>query len=301
MRNPTSKDVANLAGCSQTTVSFVLNNRLDIPISDETRQRVLDAAKKLNYVPNQFAKGLKTNKSNLIGLIVPNIINPFFSNIIQKIEDYAATKGYNVITCNSHRQPERERVQHNLLTEKSVDGIIYTFTPRHSENIQNLSNKTKLLVFGEIDPNCELDMVCYDGYSEGQQLVEYLLSLGHRRICYISPPFSKSSLSRERRLNGIINKMKDYGSEAGLIVKFAPNGIQMSDTPLEFEIGYSLTEEVLKDTKVTAIIGMNDMVAFGAMNYILNNTDLYLFRTISHCAVSTIYILEICFILSLQP
>ncbi len=290
MRKLTSKDVAKLAGCSQTTVSFVLNNKQDISISDETRQKVLEAAKELNYVPNQFAKGLKTNKSNLIGLIVPNMINPYFPSIIQKFEEYAATKGYNIITCNSHRQPERERIQHDLLIEKSVDGIIYTFTPQHPENIQNLSGRTKLIVFGEFDPDCDLNMICYDGYTEGQQLVEHLISLGHRKICYITPPFSKSFRSRERRLNGIIDKMKEYGCQDDLIVRIASSNTHMSETPFEFEIGYNLTEEVLNKTKVTAIIGMNDMIALGAMDYIFNNTKYSIPGDISLCGFDDIYL-----------
>lgn len=292
MAKVTSRDVARLAGCSQTTVSLALNNRYDISISEEMRKRVFEAAKELNYTPNQFAKGLKTNKSNLIGLIVPNITNPFFSMLIYEMENYAYTKDYNIITCISYRQPEIEMAKHRLLTEKSVDGIIYTFTPspESKDNITSLSKKTRLLIYGESDPDTSLDIVCYDGRNEGYLLAKHLLSLGHKKICYISQPFSPNYLSRIQRFKGIQDAMKEFGCEDDLITEAAEIPLSGNPIPTEFEVGYRFAEKVLKDRSVTAIIGMNDMIALGAMNYIQNHTSLSIPGDISICGFDDIYL-----------
>lgn len=284
--------MAQLAGCSQTTVSFVMNNRTDIAISDETREKVLRAAEQLNYVPNQFAKGLRTNRSNLIGLIVPSMDNPYFSSITRRIEEYATGKGYSVITCNSYRQPAREREQHNLLLEKSVDGIIYTFTPRFSENIKALSRKTELVVFGERDDSLSLPQVCYDGFAAGRAMGEYLIGLGHRKIGYLSTPFSGSFLSRQNRLDGLRSAMAAHGlPQEDIVVKIDIPDSTSTDTPAEFQTGYRACRELLAEcAEVTAMVGMNDMIALGAMDQILTHTGLRIPADISLCGFDDIYL-----------
>ena len=94
MKRATSKDVAKLAGVSQTTVSFVMNNTPNVSLSEETRKKVLDAANQLQYIPNSFARGLKTSQSKLLGVFLPTMDNPYYPMLMQYIEKYTARLGY---------------------------------------------------------------------------------------------------------------------------------------------------------------------------------------------------------------
>lgn len=119
----TIKDIADLAGVSKTTVSKVLNNK-DQKISEATRQKILDIIKETNYVPNKMAQSLVTKKTKTIGLIIPDIRNPFFTDIARGAEDKAVNEGYNIILCNTDESLYKEELAFNTLSEKMVDGII---------------------------------------------------------------------------------------------------------------------------------------------------------------------------------
>jgi LacI family transcriptional regulator len=289
MKRLTSRDVAKLAGVSQSTVSFVLNNSKKVTISDETRERVLSAAKQLNYVPNVFAKGLKTNVSKLIGLMVPNITNPFYPLLIQSIEEYAATNGYNILLCNTHRKIENERFYLNLLAQKSVDGIIYLFAPSFPEELKELSNSLPIVVIGDRDDNKDLDTISLDSFKSGQFMIRHLMELGHERIAFISGSFTSTSLSKRKRLEGIIHEMKKHKLDKFLIIKEDANEREIYDSTYEIEVGTSLALELLKNNKVTAIVGANDMTAFGAMTAI-QKLGLKIPDDISICGFDNIFL-----------
>ena len=121
----TIKDLARMAGVSTATVSMVLNNKAN-HISDKTKDRIWELAKNHNYVPNILARSLVTKKSRTIGLVIPDITNPFFPEISRGAEDRANEGGYSVIICNSDDSPLKEERYVKMLIEKMVDGIIFT-------------------------------------------------------------------------------------------------------------------------------------------------------------------------------
>ena len=289
-KNPTAKDVAALAGCSQTTVSFVLSHRKNAAISETTRRRVLDAAQQLNYIPNQFAKGLKTNRSNLIGVISPSMSHPAFQMQTQIIEEYAALLGYNVIVCNAHRNPERELLQLRLLLEKSVDGVIFTYVPSDLNLIKEIARNIEIIVFADISNKPIVNMICHYSYREGCILAEHLISLGHQHIACISTPFSTSYMHRQLRENGIKDTMQAHGLHGSLIIKHFESTRFDSIFPQEIEFGFALTKELLRSASPTAIIGTSDLLALGAVNYILTETDLKIPSDISICGFNDIYL-----------
>lgn len=288
-RKPTSKDVANFAGCSQTTVSFVLSNRKDITISEATRKRVIEAAKALNYIPNQFAKGLKTNRSNLIGVMVPSMTHPTFQTETQAIEEYATLLGYNVIVCNVYRQPNREIEQLKLLIEKSIDGVIFTYMPSNLPLLKEIAGTVEIVVICDTSNDPVVNMVCNNGYEEGRLVAEYLLSLGHKKIACITTSFSDSFKHRERREKGIEDVLSEHGlSEFFTLQAFESNEV-FSYFPHEVEIGYSAAKEIVSAQGATAIIGTNDLIALGAINYIITETNLKIPHDISICGFNDIY------------
>ena len=289
MKKPTSKDVAKIAGVSQSTVSFVLNNRTDISISDDTRERVIAAAKKLNYVPNLFAKGLKTNQSKLFGLLVPTVTNPYYPMLTQNIEEYSASKGYNVLLCNTYRQTDKEEFYLNLLTEKSVDGIIYEFTPQYPNLVFDISKRIPVVIIGEKEDSLKINTIGLNSFKAGELIAQHLVDLGHEKIAFISTPLSKVSLSREKRLRGIISKLKEHKIDKNLIIKTETEERENNDGTYEIETGYKLMSELLNEATVTAVIGVNDMVAFGALNAI-SHAGLRVPEDISVCGFDNIYL-----------
>ncbi len=269
MKKATSVDVAKMAGVSQSTVSFVLNNKADVTISEATKTKVLEAAKKLNYVPNSFAKGLKTNQSKLIGLMIPTVTNPFYPMLTQSIEEYAASKGYNVLLCNTYRRIDKEKFYLDLLLEKAVDGIIYGFTPNFNEHVSNIARQLPVVIVGEKDENVKINTIGLNSFNAGELVSQHLIDLGHKKIAFISTPLTKTSLSRQKRLNGVIYTMKKNNLENNLIIKAQTEERETYDSTYEIETGYDLTSSLLAETEVTAVIGVNDMVAFGALNAII--------------------------------
>lgn len=288
MKRPTSRDVAKLAGVSQSTVSFVLNNRTDINISQSTRTKVLEAAKRLKYVPNTFAKGLKTNKSKLIGLLVPTITNPFYPMMTQNIEEYAASKGYNILLCNTYRKVNYEEFYLNLMFEKGVDGVIYCFTPSRTFHILEMLKKIPIVIVGEKDDNLQVNIIALNSFKAGEMVAQHLVELGHKKIAFITSPLNGLTMSRKKRLQGVVSKLKEYGLDKNLIIKFEEYEQESTDSTYEIEIGFNLTTEILKKEEVTAVIGVNDMVAFGALNAILH-MGLRVPEDISVCGFDNIY------------
>ncbi len=289
MKKATSRDVAKLAGVSQTTVSFVINNTPNVSVSEETRKKVLYAARELNYVPNSFAKGLKTKKSKLIGLIVPTMINPFYPMLAQKIQEYASAKGYSVLLCSTNRIPEKEQEYLELLVEKSVDGIIYTFTPHFLSKVTRLSQQIPIVLVGEKSDKINLNTISLNGFRSGQLVAQHLVELGHRKIAYIMSPVTTVSLARVKRLEGIRATLREHGLENGLIVRTASYD-GFNEGKLEIEAGYQLASELIRETDITAIIGVNDMVALGVVSCILNEGKLRIPDDISVCGFDNIYL-----------
>src|SRR5690625_2112282 len=126
MRKITIKEVAALAGVSKTTVSRVLNE--SNLVTQQTKLKVQRAIVELNYKPSTIAKGLRSNQTKTIGVIVTNILNPFFTNIVRGIEDVAKQSNYNIILCNSDEQSEKEATYLEMLISKKVDGLIIAST-----------------------------------------------------------------------------------------------------------------------------------------------------------------------------
>lgn len=123
MNKITMKDIAQIAGVSKATVSMVINNK-DKNISKITRDRVLEVCKEMNYTPNAIARSLSTKRTQSIGIIVPDITNPFFAEMCRAIEDSANERKYNVILCNTDNNPYKERDYLKLLISKFIDGVI---------------------------------------------------------------------------------------------------------------------------------------------------------------------------------
>lgn len=288
MKRATSKDVAKLAGVSQTTVSFVLNNTPGISLSDETRRKVLDAAHELNYIPNSFAKGLKTSRSKLLGVFLPTLSNPFYQKLLQYIENYTAELSYNIMLCCTYRSAEREKSYLDLCVEHQVDGIIYLFTPNWVKQVTQISHNIPVILISEKSENIPLNTISLNGYQCGKLLTNYLIQLGHKNIAYVLSPVTSVSLTRQMRLEGIKDAIKDAGlSEDCLEVITTDSTGQYN---LEANSGFSAMHSILNEGKNTAVIGVNDLVSFGLLSKALNTPNIRVPDDISICGFDNTYL-----------
>lgn len=208
MANVTMKDVANEAGVSTSTVSHVINNTRFV--DEGTRKRVEDAMSKLSYVPNALARSLRRKSTNTIGIVVSDIGNSFFTNLVRACEDEAYKKGYNTILCNSDEDPKKEKMYLNVLQQKQVDGIILSPTGGNKELISIIEKSNIPIVFVDrFIKDMDIDFVGMDNFQAGYKSVQHLHKQGHKKIALMYSFGNISSVTE--RIDGYKHALKDVG------------------------------------------------------------------------------------------
>ena len=249
------KDVARLSGVSLGTVSNVLNG--NPAVSAENRGKVLDAINKLNYTPNFAARALKTNKSKTIGLVIPDINNPFYPEFARGAEDAAQACGYALFLCNSDRNIEKERGYITALSEKMVDGIILFKTHLPVNELEVLCSSMKV-VLADYGRNSRLNcgIIKIDDYKGVYSAFEYLWQKKHRRIAMIAGRLdSQSAKDRVRSYRDFIAARK---------IKIPPEFIQAGN--YDRQSGYDCAAALLEiKNPPTSIFAANDLMALGAI------------------------------------
>jgi len=179
----TLKDVAAVAGVTVTTVSRVLNNRGYI--SDKTRKRVYSAMEELDYQPNEVARSLIRKKSNLIGLIIPDVAHPFFSELTSHIEYFAYKAGYKILLCDSYQESDKEKDYITMLRSNQVDGIIMA---SHTLEVDEYLNLNLPIVAVDRTFSDTMPYITSDNYSGGVQATNLLIDKGCKKVAHISGP-----------------------------------------------------------------------------------------------------------------
>ena len=293
MKKPTAKDVAQLAEVSPATVSMILNNKKNVSFSQETIEKVLSAAKQLNYATSSSTRAFRGKSGKLIALFTATMSNPYYPMLNQVIEETAIPRGYNIVVYNLHRSAELERYYLEFVTDNQVDGIVYTFTPTFPELLKKISESTPVVVIGEKDDRLDIDTVGMNSYKSGMLVADHLLSLGHQRIAFITSPIENNmTLTRRQRFQGILGRLTEFGVERNLLIKSATNEAEIPNSIYEIQAGYNLTMELLKETTVTAIVGVNDMTACGVM-VALRDAGYKVPQQISVCGFDNIFVASI--------
>lgn len=177
--NMTIKDIAAICQVSHATVSKVLNNN-DSHISSKTREWILYNVKKYNYIPNGLAKGLKINRSNMLGFILPDITNPFFPEIARGIEDKASERDYGVLVFNADGDPTLEKRSFDFFRAQKIDGIVFAGGKEIDDNSIMLTTNIPMVL---VDRSAELDIpgvgrVCIDTKSAMDEATQLLVDAG---------------------------------------------------------------------------------------------------------------------------
>jgi LacI family transcriptional regulator len=202
------KQVAERAGVSISTVSHVINNTR--AVSDDVRRRVLGIIDEMRYVPSAVARSLKNDKTNTIGVLVPNSSNPYFAELIRWIEDAAFESGYHIILCNAHGDAHKQNVYLRLLMEKRIDGLVLIASGADEEHDLLLRQESvPIIQLERALPGLDTDLVLA-GQEEGAwQATRHLIELGHRAIACVSGP---ADLPRSReRVGGFLRAMREAG------------------------------------------------------------------------------------------
>lgn len=257
-RPVTMRDVAKKAGVSVATVSRVLNSSGFV--SEKLDKKVWAAVEALDYRPNALARGLKTQSTNTIGVVVSNIMNPFFTAMVRGIEDKANRFGYNIILCNTDDSEEKQERYLSVLQERRVDGIILAPAPGTRKDLprklRRIIGNTPTVFVDRTVEDIDSCSVSVDNVGGSALAVTHLLNLGHRRIGMITGPMN--TLPGQERLEGYRQALTNYG------VPIDPALIKTS--PFRQEPAFERTVElVTMENRPTALFVANNLMAMGAL------------------------------------
>ena len=267
----TSSDVAKRAGVSQATVSMVLNKKYNVSFSKEVIQNVEQAAEELGYVLPKRKVQREERREKLLVVISPNLTNPYYVMLLQGIESRATEQGYGIFVCNTQRDLKLEERYLKMMSDINPQGIIYICNPSKCfmGKVEELSKKIPVVVINNQDEKLNVDAVELDNSKLGRLMARHLIELGHRHVAYIAPPLTVRQKQRSRRVEGFLAEFQSVGLGDNVIIKAADERTD-ADIPgidSEYRIGYDLTKELLKEHKeLTAIAGLNDMIAFGILD-----------------------------------
>jgi DNA-binding LacI/PurR family transcriptional regulator len=255
---PSIYDVARQAGVSSATVSRVLAGSESV--NAQLRDRVLQAVSELNYRPNRIAQSLRAQKSTTIGLIIPDIQNPFYMSIVRAIEDIAYKSHYRIILCNSDEDIEKEAYYLNHLLDENIAGVI--LAPAREENpllirqISEIARETPLVVLDRRVSGTPLDTVLTNNFEAAYELVSHLIQQGHPSTGAILGS-ADITTGRERK-QGYIRALADHG------IPFVPE-LLVQDVPKEAN-GYSAARQLLSmPHRPAALFTGNGLLTAGAL------------------------------------
>jgi LacI family transcriptional regulator len=257
--NVTIKDVARLAGVSTSTVSAVINGL--VPVSPIRKQRVLSVMDKLDYHPDAIARGLKTGRTFVIGVVVPDITNTFYPEVIRAIEQTARKAGYSVLVCDSNDDPENEESQLKMLFSRRVDGVLLACCAG-STVVTSVGSRHFPMVFVDRVPLVDVGFsVSSDNVQAGYIAARHLIELGHTRI---APIAGNLALSPHRdRLDGFRKAMQEF--HLPVMDEYMVRG------DVQIEDGVSACSLLLAlPVPPTAIIAANNKLLLGTLQE-LNN------------------------------
>jgi LacI family transcriptional regulator len=254
------KQIAKLAGVSLGTVSHVLNGTARV--REPLRKRVLEVVQASGYQPSQLARGLRRDKTNMIAMIIPDIMNPFFPSVVRGAEDLAFANGYRMILCNTDNDHAKEIVQLQSLRSYFPAGLIVissNFSDLTAQAKSYRENGAAVVCIDRLPPNWDGDTVTIDNVDGARKATRFLIEQGHKAIAMIAGP--QLLTNAQDRLEGYRRAMQ----EAGLLI--LPGLVQ--EASFDHAGGYTKTKMLLRLLpRPTAIFASNDMIAMGALRAI---------------------------------
>lgn len=251
------RDVARLAGVSISTVSAVINGT--VIVSPGRTKKVREAMDALEYFPDQVARSLKVGKTKVVGVVMPDITNAFYPEVIRGIEDAAGQAGYSVILCNSNEDPAKEQEHLSTLFSRRVDGVLIACSDAATAYDSLIHKRFPIVFFDRLPSGRHRGAVCTDNLEAARSATEYLLQLGHRKIAMITGNLLHST--HRDRLEGFRKAMQEH--RIAILNEYLRSG------DLQTYSGYALGLELLRlPAPPTAIIASNNKMLLGLMRVI---------------------------------
>lgn len=253
----TLKELAGILKVSVSTVSKALNDSYEI--SEATKKKVKTAAIKYNYSPNLLAQGLKTKKTKILGVVIPDMRAPFYIRVLRGIEKEASSQGYNILTCFSDESLSKEKEILDMLSQGNVDGIILSLSKesqveQYFDHVNKLmSNGIPVTLFDRVDERIKCDKVTINDFDSTYNSTKLLLKSGARNILFISP-ISTTNIGKNR-YRGYAFALKEKDN--------------LKENVLHIEEYKDFSEDlirVLKADKIDAIIAANELTGISAIN-----------------------------------
>jgi LacI family transcriptional regulator len=251
----TSKDIARELAISQSTVSRAL--RGDPRVAPATIARVLEAAERMRYTPNLAARSLITRRTSTVGVVVSDITNPFYPELVEILHNEFALVGYRTILLNERTDAQLERYLAELIGGGAVDGLVYTSAILDAPLVGSATELLPVVLLNRSSGSASVDTVVSDNVAGGRLAAELLVARGHRRIALVGGP-ENASTARER----------EAGFRAGLEAAGLPLDPRLRRVgQFSHESGYHWCLELLSlDPRPTAIFAANDVIAFGVLD-----------------------------------
>lgn len=255
-------DIARALGISPSTVSRALKDHPDI--STETKRVVKEYAEQVNYRPNALALSLKRQRSNTLGLIIPEIVHHFFSSVISGIEELAYAKGYRIIICQSNEDYQREVINTQVLLDNRVDGIIISMSktttdPAHFKDL--IDSGIPVVFFDRVCEDVETDRVVIADFEGALLATSHLIERGCKKILHFASP--QHLLIGRLRLQGYLKALSNYG------IEYDPSYIIQCDTRQEVT---EMKDQILRlAPEIDGIFAVNDFTAIAAMQLLQEN------------------------------
>lgn len=243
----TIHDVAREAGVSIATVSRSLNGQTRV--SEDTRRRVIEVARALDFSPNRAARGLVTGRSGNVGVLVPDLANPFFSPIVAGIEHVAQGRDLGVFLADSREEVDAEERLVRRLGQQ-VDGVVVVASRLPDETLLELASRVPLVLVNRVVPG--LSAVAVDAHQGMADLLGRLAALGHRQVSYLDGP--EASWSGRTKLAGLTEAAERHGVDLRVLGHYAPS----------FAAGREAAESVLAADH-SAVIAFDDLIAWGLL------------------------------------
>lgn len=260
MKKVTIKDIAERAGVSPATVSRVLNHQNGV--SDEVAEKIMKIAKEMNYSFNMNARILRSGKSKIIGIIIPDISNSFFSKVLYGIQSVLQPLNYKILLANTEENPKLEEEYLKTFVDHKVDGILSAPTRNVNKKVylDIINGSIPVVFFDRIIPQMNISSVTLDNQGAIEKAIDHLLQKGHKKIGFVSG--IKEIYTGEQREKGFLNSLKKFNLNS----KECPvYGGQFSETEAE-----KAAKEMLNNFSITAVVCSNNKTTIGALRAIKN-------------------------------
>lgn len=303
-RKVSAKDVAQYSGVSAATVSMILNGKSS-KFSERTCQKVIDACNELGYVHGTSFRP-NSNDDKVLIAIVPTLSNLYFVQAVESMQRRAKELGYSLLTFDTCRERTQEALIIHICSRYPFPGVVFLYPPENNLLLQQLELAKPVMHIYDKGVYSEANILEFDGVRVGSIIAKHLYDFGHRRIAFLSMDFETKQAVRTRRLAGLRSVYEENGLnpiESVILCTPETELPQAKTLPEGYELGYMITKQLVdRKENVTAIVGLNDMVAMGAMDAIIDaglrvpedysvcgcdNTSIAKFRRVSLTSVDS--------------